>query len=258
MVRRYDMIGVSSTTFCTESVEESLVKISKEFSHWEIMSEGEHYLPLIMRRLEAIAPSYNLKFSIHAPISDVNIAALSERIREAAVMEVIASIEQAVELNVNTVTLHPGYQSFAVDGLRSRSFEKAKKSIRTIDRLMNEFSIVACIENMPSFKFMIGQTAKEMSELLDGTDMKICFDIGHANTTNQIDEIIDVLGDRIKNVHIHDNEGANDDHMTIGDGNIDFRHVLKKLSKYKGRYVIESRSLESAVISRERLKTLLS
>ncbi|MCL2608006.1 MAG: sugar phosphate isomerase/epimerase [Methanomassiliicoccaceae archaeon] len=252
------MIGVSSTTFCTESIEESLIRISKEFSHWEIMSEGEHYLPLIMRRLEAIAPSYNIKFSIHAPISDVNIAALSERIREAAVMEMIASIEQAAELNVNTITLHPGYQSFAVDGLRLRSIEKAKRSIRTIDRLMNEFSMVACIENMPSFKFMIGQTAKELSELVDGTDMKICFDIGHANTTGQTDEIIDALGDRIRNVHIHDNEGINDDHMTIGDGQIDFKHVLKKLSKYKGKYIIESKSFESAVTSKERLRILLS
>jgi len=250
------MIGVSSTAFCTESIEETLIKVSKEFDHWEIMSEGEHYLPLIMRRLGAVAPSYNIKFSIHAPISDVNIAALSERIREASVMELIASIEQAVELNVNTVTIHPGYQSFAIDGLRSRSFEKAKKSIRTIDRLMNEFSIVACVENMPSFKFMIGQTAKEMSELLDGTDMKICFDTGHANTMIQTDEIIDTLGDRIRNVHIHDNKGDSDDHMTIGDGNIDFKYVLKKLSKYKGKYIIESRSLESAVISRDRLKAL--
>jgi len=122
---------------------------------------------------------------------------------------------------------------------------------------MNEFGIAACLENMPSFKFMIGRTAKEMFELVDGTDMKICFDIGHANTVNQIDEMTDLLGDRIKNVHIHDNNGDNDDHMTIGDGNIDFEKVLKKLSKYKGKYIIESRSLESAVISRDRLRGLL-
>jgi len=254
------MIGVSSTRFCSETPEESLAKISKEFDHWEIVSEGEHYLQLIMGRLKAAAPSYNIKFSIHAPISDVNIASLNERIRESSTLEIIAAMEHAIELNANMVTFHPGLQSVIVPGQERKSMDKAKRSIRTIDRLMNEFGIVAALENlpmMPTFGFMIGKTAKEMSELIDGTEMKICFDIGHANTVGQIDDIVDLLGDRIVNVHIHDNKGSNDDHMTIGDGNIDFNKVLSKLSKYKGKYIIESRSLESAVTSRERLKELL-
>ncbi|MCL2786050.1 MAG: sugar phosphate isomerase/epimerase [Methanomassiliicoccaceae archaeon] len=251
------MIGVSSVNFAANSVEDCLVRISKDFDHWEIISEGEHYLPLVSRRLLAIAPSYDVKFSIHTTISDVNIAALSERMREAAVMEIIASMEQAIELGAKVVTFHPGYHSMVIPGHEERSAEKAKRSMKTIDRLMNEFSITACAENMPSFKFMLGKTAKEMFDLVDGTDLKICFDIGHANTVGQIDEMIDLLGDRIRNVHIHDNNGDNDDHMTIGDGNIDFEKVLKRLSKYKGKYIIESRSIESAVTSRDRLRGLL-
>jgi sugar phosphate isomerase/epimerase len=177
--------------------------------------------------------------------------------RESAVMETIASMEHAIQLNAKTVTFHPGYQSMVIPGLEYRSIEKAKRSIRTIDRLMTEFGITACLENMPSFRFMIGQTAKEMFDLVDGTDMKICYDIGHANTTSQIYEMIDILGDRIRNIHIHDNTGGNDDHMTIGDGNIDFPPILKRLSNYKGNHIIESRSLDSAVISRDRLRTML-
>jgi len=251
------MIGVSSTMFCTESVEETLAKVAKEFTHWEIVSEGEHYLPLVMRRLEAALPSYKIKLSIHAPITDVNIGALSDRMREAATMEIIASMEHAIQLKADTVTFHPGFQSMVVPGTAARARERAKRSIRTIDRLMGEFGITAVLENMPSLKFMIGTHAKELFEMVDGTNMKICYDIGHANTVNQIDEIIDLLGDRIKNVHIHDNNGGNDDHMTIGDGQIDFKSVLKRLSNYKGRYIIESRTLESAVISRDRLKKML-
>jgi len=254
------MIGVSSTRFCSDNPEESLMRIAKEFDHWEIVSEGEHYLPHIMGRLKAIAPSYNMKFSVHAPISDVNIASLNERIRESSTLEIIAAMEHAIELNSDTVTFHPGLLSVIVSGQEKKSMEKAKRSIRTIDRIMNEFGVIAALENlpqMPAFGFMIGKTAKDMAELVEGTEMKICFDIGHANTVNQIDDIIDMLGDRIVNIHIHDNTGSNDDHMTIGDGNIDFKKVLSKLSKYKGRHIIESRSLESAVTSRERLKDLL-
>ena len=252
------MIGVSSAKYPLDSVEKYLEKVSKEFRLWEIVSEGEHYLPLVMGRLRTAAPSYDIKFSIHAPISDVNPAALSERMREASVMELIATIEQAIELDAATVTIHPGTYSFVVPGLEARSAEKLKRSLRTVDRLTNEFGIVACLENMPSFQFFAGQTAQQLHDAIDGTDMKICFDIGHANTTKQMNEMIDLLGDRIRNVHIHDNNGDNDDHMTIGDGSIDFKPVLKRLSKYKGNYVIEARTMESAVVSKGRLSKMLS
>ena len=60
------------------------------------------------------------------------------------------------------------------------------------------------------------------------------------------------------NIHIHDNNGQQDQHLTVGDGNIDFKHVLSKLSGYGGRYVIESKSFESAVDSQDRLIALSS
>ena len=72
-----------------------------------------------------------------------------------------------------------------------------------------------------------------------------------------MDAMIETFGDRIVNVHIHDNMGVKDDHMTIGAGQIDFRSVIRKLRSYKGRYIIESKSLESAVESQEVLKRLL-
>jgi len=45
--------------------------------------------------------------------------------------------------------------------------------------------------------------------------------------------------------------------MTVGDGNIDFESVFNKLGRYTGNYIIESRSLESAVESLDRLNALL-
>jgi hypothetical protein len=39
---------------------------------------------------------------------------------------------------------------------------------------------------------------------------------------------------------------------------VDFPWLLKALSGYKGRYVIESRGLDDALVSRDRLKALLA
>lgn len=251
------MISVSSTEFCEQNIEECLDAISKEFDHWEIFSEGEHHLSLIMNRLAAVAPSYNTRFSIHAPISDVNIAALSERMREASTLELMSTMEYAINMEVTTVTIHPGIYSMVVHGQEAKSIERARKSLRTLDRVTAEFGISMAVENMPSFKFMLGQTAEELNYIIEGTDMKVCFDIGHANTTGQIDNMIDTFKDRIVNIHIHDNHGERDEHLTLGEGNIDIAAVVKRLSGYKKDYVIESKGLPSAVESKRILQDLL-
>lgn len=251
------MIGVSSPTFSSYPVEDVLPGLAKFFNHWEIVSEAEHQLPLIAPRLAMLMDSYDMSFSIHAPFCDINIASLNERIRESSVMEIINMVEYAVNMNIRTITFHPGLYSMAVPDMEEKSIMSAKRSIRMLDRISEEYGVNMALENMPSMPFMLGHTAQEMSDLIEGTGMPICFDIGHANTVGQIDEIIDVLGDRIINIHVHDNDGTADKHMTVGDGNIDFAAVLGKLRRYTGNYIIESRSLESAVESLDRLSAIL-
>ena len=250
-------IGVSSPSFCAYPYEDVLEGISKMFSHWEIVSEADHYLPGIAVSLESLMGSYNMTYSIHAPFNDVNIASLNESFRETSVIELIKVMNIAAELDIKTITIHPGMYSMVVSGLEERSIMAAKRSLRTLDRMAQECGVRLCVENMPGFKFFLGQTAEQLSELLDGTNLPVCLDIGHANTTSQLNEIIDVLGNRIMNVHIHDNDGKQDQHLTIGDGNIDFEDCLKRLSGYGGRFIIECKNLESGAESQNRLTQLL-
>ncbi len=250
-------IGVSSPSFCTYPYEDVLEGISKIFSHWEIVSEADHYLPMIGLSLESMMKSYDLTYSIHAPFNDINIASLNESVREMSVIELIKIMNMASELDIKTVTIHPGLYSMVVSGLEERSVMAAKRSLRTLDRMAQECGVRLCVENMPGFRFFLGQTAEQMSELLEGTNLPICLDIGHANTTGQLNEIIDTLGNRIMNVHIHDNDGKQDQHLTIGEGTVDFDDCLKRLSSYGGRYIIECKTLESGSESQDRLSRLL-
>ena len=245
------IVGVSSPEFSSYNFDDVIPEIDRFFDHWEIFSEAEHQLQYVAPRLALMKDSFNLTYSVHAPIADTNLAALSERMREASVMEMLNLMEQAINLDIDTITIHPGTYSLSVPGMQEKSIAAAKKSIRGLDRMVGQYGIKMCLENMPSWPMMLGQTADEMLELVDGTDMPVCFDIGHANTVGQIDEIIDKLGDRIRNIHVHDNDGTADQHLTIGDGNIDFQKHLSRLNGYKGRYIIESRSLESAVSSKD-------
>ncbi len=195
---------------------------------------------------------------MHAPICDLNIGAMSDRLLSASMAEILGNIASAVKIGAVTVTVHPGLCSMAVKGTEEKATARTKQSLRMIDRYAQDLGACVVIENMPEVPFFLGRTAESLADLVDGTDLSICFDIGHANTTGQIDAMIDLLGDRIRNIHIHDNNGARDEHLTIGDGSIDFDRVLGRLGGYRGNYIIESRDFQSAVESGQRLKKKLS
>lgn len=251
------MIGMSCPAFCNSSFEKIWEAVSKEFRHWEILSEVEHALQKSVPLLMTFPDKDRMTYSVHSAMGDTNVAALCETMRRATLAEFRSEMEQAARIGAHTVTIHPGVLSMAVNDSKQRSMHAAKLSMKEIDKMQREYGTIATIENMPSFKYMLGQTAAELAEIVEGTDLKICFDIGHANTTNQTDEMMSILGDRIYNIHIHDNMGDHDAHMTIGEGNIDFKRVLHGLRKYSRNYIIEAKSLESAIVSRDRLKRLL-
>ncbi len=252
------MIGVSCTNFASTPLQDWIGPISEEFGHWEIFSEAEHSIIGKEGIINDLIGSAGISCSVHAPICDLNIGAMSDRLLSASLSEILGSIASAVKIGATTVTVHPGLCSMAVKGTEEKAALRTKESLRMIDRFAQDLGACVVIENMPQVPFFLGRTAESLAGLVDGTDLSICFDIGHANTTGQIDAMIDLLGDRIRNIHIHDNNGVRDEHLTIGDGNIDFDRVLGRLRAYRGNYIIESRDFQSAVESDQRLKKKLS
>jgi len=252
------VISVSSPVFSLLDFEMALGFVSNEFDSWEIVGEGRHFLPTIEKQFLDAASSYNLKFSAHAPLSDINIGSLNPRMREASVRELTNGLYAAGRLGISVYTVHPGFYSPL--GLLDKPsvFEKTRDSLRQIEAASRDAGVRVALENMPSMGAMtMGRTPEELFPLLDGLDMDICFDVGHANTTGSIDSWLQHKR-RFANVHVHDNLGDRDAHLPVGEGNIDFKHVLEALSGYQGNLVLEARSLDEAVISRDRVRNLLA
>ena len=65
-----------------------------------------------------------------------------------------------------------------------------------------------------------------------------------------------LLTEKISHIHIHDNMGKKDEHLPLGKGTIDWKHVMKKLSDYKGIFVTEMSSVEEGIESLEFLRKL--
>jgi sugar phosphate isomerase/epimerase len=252
------MIGISSPTFCQVPFLNMLERISGHFQLWEIISEGEDGLELIRDSVGYGRESFGVNFQVHVPISDVNIGSVYEPMRRAALNEVKQTLMMCHQLEIPLATVHPGFIQGIAFLNKAKALEKTKESVKELAAFARDNSVVIAIENMPANINGTCTTAAELLEVVDSAGLGMCFDMGHANTSGQIDEFLKLAG-RFKNVHLHNNGGTWDQHNEIDDGTADIKKVLEVLRKsYDGNLVIESTDLEPGVESKRKLERILS
>lgn len=251
------MIGIGSVSFCQSPFMAIAEQVSEKFKLWEILSEGEDRLELARDGIRYAQDSLGMKFQVHAPLSDVNIGSVNEPMRLAAVNEVKQTLLMCHQLDIPLVTVHPGFVQGIAFLDRTRAVEKTKISVKEIASFASNHSVEVVVENLPANINGTCTTAAELLEVVDGADLGICFDMGHANTAGQVDDLLKLVG-RFGNVHLHNNDGQWDQHNRIDEGSADLAKVVSALREsYSGNIIIESLDIESAVESKKVLEELL-
>ena len=205
-----------------------------------------------------IVNSHTIKTSIHAPISDVNIASLNESVRKASVEEVKKSIDLASKIDSKAVVVHPGHMAFLARKFPEKIKEKSVISLKECSNFAEELGIQLCVENMPD---MEGMTCKDLDEL-DGLVQEVgalmTVDVGHAHNAGiSIDEILKY--DNIGHVHLSDNDGSFDNHNAVGSKDIDFKSLFEGLDNknFEGIMVVEVTNQDEILESLDYIKKLV-
>ena len=251
------MIGIGSPAFCQIPFLEMLEAISEHFELWEILSEGEDRLELVKDDLRDHRGSYDLRYQVHAPLSDVNVGSVHEPMRVAAVTEIKKTLVLCRQLEIPVVTIHPGFVQGIAFLDKNRAVVKTRESVLEISRAAEDLGIRVAVENMPANINATCTRADELMEVVEGTGLGLCFDMGHANTAGQLDEMLRLV-DKFTNVHLHNNEGQWDQHNRVDDGSADLTRVVSVLrGSYKGNVIIEATDLESGAESKKVLESVL-
>lgn len=252
------MIGFSAPVLTVIPFREAAERILPHFDLWEIISEADHFIPDIKNELKELLETSNVRVSIHAPFSDINLAAFDRATRKHSLALLFDILEITSELDIGVMTIHPGVIGPIQSYDKPRVGKLTRDSLEILSVHAREFSTVIALENMPDMRGTICRTADEMKRMLDSLNIGMCLDVGHANIADQMRELLD-LEPLFSNVHVHDNDGTKDQHLELGKGNIDFREMVSALGSYSGNFIIEARSpdMESAVRSKNYLASLL-
>ncbi|RLG31923.1 sugar phosphate isomerase/epimerase [Methanosarcinales archaeon] len=183
--------------------------------------------------------SFDVAFSLHVPTSDArepNLRVdLGRMIRHNfKVMERVFEI--ASLLDITHIVVHGGdiiaenVDKFAGVPYR-KAFVNTVRNLKLLAALAREYSVTLCLENLCDDR--VGSLPVELLALLHAADADIyaTFDTGHAFIIAQrygipLSGFFEVLHPFIKHVHLHDNDGVSDLHLSPGEGKIDAGSVL--------------------------------
>lgn len=154
------------------------------------------------------------------------------------------------------IAKHLGAKYMAIHPLMPfghNSMEKAEeiyninvKYYSALANIAKNLGVIICLENLPFQSFPISRTEDilKLIDMINHPNIKMCFDTGHSHILGEnLGDSIRLIGrDKLRIIHIHDNDGENDDHLIPYEGTIDWSDVAEGLFDigYDGVFSLET------------------
>ena len=183
--------------------------------------------------------------SIHGPYFDLNYGSNDNLIKEVTKKRFEYAYSISSKINCRSIILHNGY----VPGTSFPSnWIKRAKSFWDEFLENKDEEIVFYIENL--LEHDPGMII-ELINSVNKKNLKMCFDIGHANVYSKIKvtEWVKKVNANIRFVHLHNNNGETDEHNGISNGTLNVKEVCEYLEEYspKATWAIETIEYEKSI-----------
>ena len=172
-----------------------------------------------------------LATTIHAAFMDLNPGAVDSTIREATRKRFEQVFQAAVILRPRVIVVHPGLDEVRHGNDRAPWLENSILFWRNFLPRAIDINCAIAVENIfekePS-------SLRDLLEAIDNPAFRHCFDVGHWNMFANIglEEWLTELGSFIAEIHLHDNHGQADEHLPLGEGQIDFDLLFQLMGRF--------------------------
>jgi sugar phosphate isomerase/epimerase len=179
--------------------------------------------------------------SVHAPIVEgmangrwvgsYSNAAGDEKRRAAALAETRAALEIARRIPYRFLVTHLGMPTLEQVPPNDNQRDAARRSVEEIAALATEVGVRVALEVIPNGLSSAGALVGMLEDDLDGADVGICLDYGHAHLMGDLGDAIETLSGHLWTTHVHDNGGRRDEHLVPFAGSIDWDAAMMETQK---------------------------
>ncbi len=179
----------------------------------------------LMRACAAELAEQGLATTLHAPFNGFEPGSAKSRLRTKAQLLCQRSLQLAEALGAKRIVFHPGLAQGSTPSQHAEWLRNSREFWPDYADQARQQQTVLCLENI------FESTSEPLFELLQGLDPEAfghCFDIGHWNMFKK-ESLIDWLNTMtpyLRHLHLHDNQGELDEHLPIGQGQVNFAELF--------------------------------
>jgi sugar phosphate isomerase/epimerase len=150
-----------------------------------------------------------------------------ERIRRLDAMdEVKRALEIAERIPFRCLVQHMGHARQSAD---PRKLDAAFNSLEHLSIFAKARGVAIALENTAD-ELGAPATIQQFIRETHLHDLRVCFDVGHAQLEGGIAAGFELIRDRVAMAHVHDNHGEKDEHLLPHEGSIDWDTALAALA----------------------------
>ncbi|MFB9825003.1 sugar phosphate isomerase/epimerase family protein [Halobaculum roseum] len=202
------------------------------YDYVEVMLDGagsRNRLAPRREELRGALADHGVGCTVHLPFGSIDPGSPFDAVRSGAVAELEAHLDLASDLGATKATMHPTTDAWAPAHDDESVGDHIVESVRHLDAYAADRDVELVAENVPKGRF----DTNRIGELLDRTDVSMCLDTGHARVDGRDDggiaALIEERADRISHFHLNDVRTADDEHLPIGSGFVDFERLFRAL-----------------------------
>jgi sugar phosphate isomerase/epimerase len=157
------------------------------------------------------------------------------------VAEAQAALAVAAQIPFPYLVLHLGVPTTEQQQTSDNQAAAARRSVEEIATAAARVNVQVAVEVIPNAHSDATSLALLVEEQLDGLDVGVCLDYGHAHLMGDLGEAIEELSGHMWTTHVHDNHGKKDDHLPPYAGTIDWDAAMMETQKigYDGALMFE-------------------
>ena len=202
--------------------------------------------------------SNNVAATLHMPIfseqdeaqwsrhtaPSLNLINSNKAARIEAMDEVKRALESAEQIPIRSCVIHLGLRD---DQWDTRALDDAMTAIEHLKAFASPLGVQLLLENLTN-DVATPEHLVEIVRVGHFANVGFCLDTGHANLApaipetrdapakSGIEQAFEAFGDRLVELHLHDNHGAlaqKDEHLWPGEGDIDWKLMKEKIAALK-------------------------
>jgi sugar phosphate isomerase/epimerase len=189
--------------------------------------------------------------SVHAPIVEgmangrwvgsYSNASGDEKRRAAAIAETRAALALARRIPYRFLVTHLGMPDGEQLPPNDNQTSAARRSVEEIAAMAADVGVRVALEVIPNDLSAAGMLVRLIEEDLEGLDVGICLDYGHAHLMGDLCDAVETISGHLWTTHVHDNGGRRDDHLVPFAGSIDWDAAMMATQKigYDGVLMLE-------------------